>query len=51
MSKSNTALERGGYSERDLQTVRDSSKDGKGKQSGIIKTQKVIEKRNEVKSL
>jgi len=36
----------------DLQTVRHSSKDGaKGKRSGIIKTQQVIEKRNEVKSL
>ena len=36
---------------RDLQTVQDSGKDGKGKQSGIIKTQKVIEKRSEVRSL
>ena len=36
----------------DLQTVRHSSKDGaERKRSGIIKTQKVIEKRNEVKSL
>jgi len=36
----------------DLQTVRHSSKDvAKGKRSGIIKTQQVIEKRNEVKSL
>ena len=39
------------YNGRDLQTVRHSSKDGKGKQNGIIKTQKVIENRNEVKSL
>jgi len=43
------------YSERDLQTVRHSSKDGEdganGKWSGIIKTHEVIEKRNEVKSL
>jgi len=45
----------GEYSERDLQTVRHSSKNGrggaKGKWSGIIKTHEVIEKRNEVKSL
>jgi len=47
--------EREKYNGRDLQTVRHSGKDengrAKGKQSGIIKTQKVIENRNEVKSL